>query len=115
MRLELQRAHTEEIRRLQQEVEKERQNDRQELEEEKKQVQQKMEEEKIRLKEQLRKALEEVIRKHASELRHAHALLDAEKKKTEQVRRHGCVHTFHNQMIILISQIFYCLPVVSTL
>ncbi|XP_057187653.1 protein FAM184B isoform X2 [Triplophysa rosa] len=85
MRLELQRAHTEEIRRLQQEVEKERQNDRQELEEEKKQVQQKMEEEKIRLKEQLRKALEEVIRKHASELRHAHALLDAEKKKTEQV------------------------------
>ncbi|XP_073720433.1 protein FAM184B isoform X1 [Misgurnus anguillicaudatus] len=84
MRLELQRAHTEEIRRLQQEVEKERQNDRQELEEEKKQVQQKMDEEKIRLKEQLRKALEEVIRKHASELRHAHAMLDAEKKKTEQ-------------------------------
>lgn len=85
MRLELQRAHTEEIRRLQQEVEKERQNDRQELEEEKKKVQEKMEEEKIRLKEQLRKALEEVIRKHAGELRHAHAMLDAEKKKTEQV------------------------------
>ncbi|XP_077059584.1 protein FAM184B isoform X3 [Siphateles boraxobius] len=84
MRLELQRAHTEEIRRLQQEVESERKNDRQELEEEKKQVQQKMEEEKVRLKEQLRKALEEVIRKHASELRHAHAMLDAEKKKTQQ-------------------------------
>ncbi|XP_051757599.1 protein FAM184B [Ctenopharyngodon idella] len=84
MRLELQRAHTEEIRRLQQEVENERKNDRQELEEEKKQVQQKMEEEKVRLKEQLRKALEEVIRKHASELRHAHAMLDAEKKKTQQ-------------------------------
>ncbi|XP_067297793.1 protein FAM184B isoform X2 [Pseudorasbora parva] len=84
MRLELQRAHTEEIRRLQQEVENERKNDRQELEEEKKNVQQKMEEEKVRLKEQLRKALEEVIRKHASELRHAHAMLDAEKKKTQQ-------------------------------
>lgn len=87
MRLELQRAHTEEIRRLQQEVENERKNDRQELEEEKKQVQQKMEEEKVRLKEQLRKALEEVIRKHASELRHAHAMLDAEKKKTQQVQQ----------------------------
>ncbi|XP_051994081.1 protein FAM184B-like [Xyrauchen texanus] len=85
MRLELQRAHTEEIRRLQQEVESERKNDRQELEEEKKQVQQKMEEEKTRLKEQLRKALEEVIRKHASELRHAYATLDAEKKTTLQV------------------------------
>ncbi|XP_058631729.1 protein FAM184B isoform X2 [Onychostoma macrolepis] len=85
MRLELQRAHTEEIRRLQQEVESERKNDRQELEEEKKQVQQKMEEEKVRLKEQLRKALEEVIRKHASELRQAHAMLDAEKKKTQQI------------------------------
>ncbi|XP_016145042.1 protein FAM184B isoform X2 [Sinocyclocheilus grahami] len=85
MRLELQRAHTEEIRRLQQEVENERKNDRQELEEEKKQVQQKMEEEKVMLKEQLRKALEEVIRKHASELRHAHAMLDAEKKTTQQV------------------------------
>ncbi|KAK7166383.1 hypothetical protein R3I93_006220 [Phoxinus phoxinus] len=84
MRLELQRAHTEEIRRLQQEVESERKSDRQELEEEKKQVQQKMEEEKVRLKEQLRKALEEVIRKHASELRHLHAMLDAEKKKTQQ-------------------------------
>lgn len=84
MRLELQRAHTEEIRRLQQEVENERKNDRQELEEEKKQVQQKMEDEKVRLKEQLRKALEEVIRKHASELRHAHTMLDAEKKKTQQ-------------------------------
>ncbi|XP_042571901.1 protein FAM184B-like isoform X2 [Cyprinus carpio] len=85
MRLELQRAHTEEIRRLQQEVDNERKNDRQELEEEKKQVQQKMEEEKVRLKEQLRKALEEVIRKHASELRHTHAMLDAEKKTTQQV------------------------------
>ncbi|XP_051558302.1 protein FAM184B-like [Myxocyprinus asiaticus] len=85
MRLELQRAHTEEIGRLQQEVEKERKNDRQELEEEKKQVQQKMEEEKTRLKEQLRKALEEVIRKHASELRHAHAMLDGEKKRIQQV------------------------------
>ncbi|KTF88757.1 hypothetical protein cypCar_00019839 [Cyprinus carpio] len=84
MRLELQRAHTEEIRRLQQEVDNERKNDRQELEEEKKQVQQKMEEEKVRLKEQLRKALEEVIRKHASELRHTHAMLDAEKKTTQQ-------------------------------
>ncbi|XP_059409972.1 protein FAM184B isoform X2 [Carassius carassius] len=85
MRLELQRAHIEEIRRLQQEVENERKNDRQELEEEKKEVQQKMEEEKVRLKEQLRKALEEVIRKHASELRQAHAMLDAEKKKTQQI------------------------------
>ncbi|XP_016411200.1 protein FAM184B-like [Sinocyclocheilus rhinocerous] len=85
MRLELQRAHTEEIRRLQQEVENERKNDRQELEEEKKRVQQKMEEEKVRLKEQLRKALEEVIRKHASELRQAHTMLDAEKKKTQQI------------------------------
>ncbi|XP_051982283.1 protein FAM184B-like [Xyrauchen texanus] len=85
MRLELQHAHTEEIGRLQQEVEKERNNDRQELEEEKKQVQQKMEEEKMRLKEQLRKALEEVIRKHASELRHAHAMLDGEKKNMHQV------------------------------
>ncbi|XP_016351311.1 protein FAM184B-like [Sinocyclocheilus anshuiensis] len=65
MRLELQRAHTEEIRRLQQEVENEK--------------------EKVRLKEQLRKALEEVIRKHASELRQAHAMLDAEKKKTQQI------------------------------
>ncbi len=86
MRLELQRAQTEEIRRLQQEVECERKNDRQELEEEKKQVQQKMEEEKVKLKEQLRKALEEVIRKHASELRQAHSMLDAEKKKLQQVR-----------------------------
>ncbi|XP_043094218.1 protein FAM184B isoform X2 [Puntigrus tetrazona] len=85
MRLELQRAHTEEIRRLQQEVDSERKHDRQELEEEKKQVQQKMEEEKVRLKEQLRKALEEVIRKHASELRQAHAMLDTEKKKTQQI------------------------------
>ncbi|XP_052409817.1 protein FAM184B-like [Carassius gibelio] len=85
MRLELQRAHTEEIRRLQQEVDNERENDRQELEEEKKQVQQKMEEEKLRLKEQLGKALEEVIRKHASELRCTQAMLDAEKKTTQQI------------------------------
>uniref|UniRef100_A0AAR2JZB1 Uncharacterized protein n=1 Tax=Pygocentrus nattereri TaxID=42514 RepID=A0AAR2JZB1_PYGNA len=81
MRLELQRAHAEEIRRLHQEVEKERGNDRQELEEEKKRVQHGMEEEKVRLKEQLRKALEEVIRKHASELRQTNASLEVEKKK----------------------------------
>ncbi|TRY81489.1 hypothetical protein DNTS_033318 [Danionella cerebrum] len=87
MRLELQRAHTEEIRRLQQEVENERKNDKLELEEEKQQLQQVMEEEKGRLKEQLRKALEEVIRKHASELRLAHAMLDAEKKKIQQTQK----------------------------
>ncbi|XP_026872353.2 protein FAM184B isoform X2 [Electrophorus electricus] len=73
MRLELQRAHTEEIRRLYQEVEKERGLDRQELEEEK-----------GRLKEQLRKALEEVIRKHASELRQVHTALDSERRTKEQ-------------------------------
>ncbi|KAL7841911.1 hypothetical protein SRHO_G00256020 [Serrasalmus rhombeus] len=84
MRLELQRAHAEEIRRLHQEVEKERGNDRQELEEEKKRVQHGMEEEKVRLKEQLRKALEEVIRKHASELRQTNASLEVEKKKCQQ-------------------------------
>ncbi|KAI4879844.1 hypothetical protein NFI96_027526 [Prochilodus magdalenae] len=85
MRLELQRAHAEEIRRLHQEVEKERGNDKQELEEEKKRLQQRMDEEKVRLKEQLRKALEEVIRKHASELRQTNAALDEERKKGQQL------------------------------
>ncbi|XP_030644187.1 protein FAM184B [Chanos chanos] len=83
-RSELQRAHVEEIRRLQQEVEKERESEKQEVEEEKRRVQQKMEEEKVRLKEQLKKALEEVIRKHGNELRHAHAMLDVERKRAQQ-------------------------------
>lgn len=81
MRLELQRAHAEEIQRLHQEVEKERLNDKQELEEEKKRVLKNMEEEKVHLKEKLRKALEELICKHASELRQTQASLENERKQ----------------------------------
>ncbi|KAK2865665.1 hypothetical protein Q7C36_001721 [Tachysurus vachellii] len=87
MRLELQRAHAEEIQRLHQEVEKERSNYRQELEEEKKRVQKNMEEEKVRLKEKLRKALEELICKHASELRQTQALLENERKQSEEYKK----------------------------
>ncbi|XP_053475052.1 protein FAM184B isoform X2 [Ictalurus furcatus] len=87
MRLELQRAHSEEIQRLHQEVEKERSNDKQELEEEKKRVQNMMEEEKVRLKEKLRKALEELICKHASELRQTQASLENERKQAEEYRK----------------------------
>ncbi|KAF4071543.1 hypothetical protein AMELA_G00274530 [Ameiurus melas] len=87
MRLELQRAHSEEIQRLHQEVEKERSNDKQELEEEKKRVQKMMEEEKVRLKEKLRKALEELICKHASELRQTQASLENERKQAEECRK----------------------------
>ncbi|GAA6072429.1 protein FAM184B isoform X1, partial [Tachysurus ichikawai] len=86
MRLELQRAHAEEIQRLHQEVEKERSNYRQELEEEKKRVQKNMEEEKVRLKEKLRKALEELICKHASELRQTQASLENERKQAEEYK-----------------------------
>ncbi|XP_027030231.2 protein FAM184B isoform X1 [Tachysurus fulvidraco] len=87
MRLELQRAHAEEIQRLHQEVEKERSNYRQELEEEKKRVQKNMEEEKVRLKEKLRKALEELICKHASELRQTQASLENERKQAEEYKK----------------------------
>lgn len=83
MRLELQRAHAEEIQRLHQEVEKERLNDKQELEEEKKRVLKNMEEEKVHLKEKLRKALEELICKHASELRQTQASLENERKQVK--------------------------------
>ncbi|KAK3507438.1 hypothetical protein QTP70_020628 [Hemibagrus guttatus] len=87
MRLELQRAHAEEIQRLHQEVEKERSNYKQELEEEKKRVQNNMEEEKVRLKEKLRKALEELICKHASELRQTQASLENERKQAEECKK----------------------------
>lgn len=85
MRLELQRAHAEEVQRLRQEVEKEKEQGRDEVEEEKKGVNQHMEEERRRLREQLKRALEEVIRKHAAEMRQASAALDAEKKRGQQV------------------------------
>ncbi|KAG7314032.1 hypothetical protein KOW79_022528 [Hemibagrus wyckioides] len=87
MRLELQRAHAEEIQRLHQEVEKERSNYKQELEEEKKRVHNNMEEEKVRLKEKLRKALEELICKHASELRQTQASLENERKQAEECKK----------------------------
>lgn len=83
MRLELQRAHAEEIQRLHQEVLKERSNDKQDLEEEKKQMQTYLEEEKVRLKEKLRKALEELICKHAIELRQTQASLENERKQVQ--------------------------------
>lgn len=81
MRLELQCAHAEEIHRLCQEMEKERSNDKQELEEKRKLMQKNMEEEKGHLKEKLRKALEELICKHASELRQTQASLENERKQ----------------------------------
>ncbi|XP_063075649.1 protein FAM184B isoform X2 [Engraulis encrasicolus] len=84
MRLELQRAHAEEVQRLRQEVEKEKEQGREEVEEEKRGVHQHMEEERRRLREQLKRALEEVIRKHAAEMRQANAALDAEKKRGQQ-------------------------------
>lgn len=85
IRLELQRAHAEEIQRLHHEMEKERSNDKQELEEERKRVQKNMEEEKVRLKEKLRKALEELICKHASELRQTQASLEDERMQVHQL------------------------------
>ncbi|XP_062864671.1 protein FAM184B isoform X2 [Trichomycterus rosablanca] len=84
MRLELQRAHAEEIKRLHQEVEKERRSIRQELEEERKQVHRTAEEEKVRLKDKLRKALEELNRRHANELHQARAAADGEKNQAEE-------------------------------
>ncbi|XP_041950078.1 protein FAM184B isoform X1 [Alosa sapidissima] len=84
MRLELQRAHAEEVQRLRQEVEQEKEQGREEVEEEKRGVHQHMEEERRRLREQLKRALEEVIRKHTAEMRQASASLDAEKKRGQQ-------------------------------
>ncbi|XP_062376521.1 protein FAM184B [Sardina pilchardus] len=84
MRLELQRAHAEEVQRLRQEVEQEKEQGREEVEEQKRGVHQHMEEERRRLREQLKRALEEVIRKHAGEMRQASASLDAEKKRAQQ-------------------------------
>nr|XP_023654922.1 protein FAM184B isoform X1 [Paramormyrops kingsleyae] len=61
-RQELQRAHAEELRRLRQQTEEER----------------------ARLRDQLRKGLEEVMRKHAGELRTAQASAEAERKKAQK-------------------------------
>ncbi|XP_076150172.1 protein FAM184B [Alosa pseudoharengus] len=92
MRLELQRAHAEEVQRLRQEVEQEKEQGREEVEEEKRGVHQHMEEERRHLREQLKRALEEVIRKHTAEMRQASASLDAEKKRgqqAEELRKRG--------------------------
>lgn len=97
MRLELQHAHAEEIQRLHQEVEKERSNDKQELEVEKKRMQKNMEEEKVHLKEKLRKALEELICKHASELRQTQAALENEKKQVQQLDMCNQLMTTYNR------------------
>lgn len=105
MRLELQRAHSEEIQRLHQEVEKERSNDKQELEEEKKRVQNMMEEEKVRLKEKLRKALEELICKHASELRQTQASLENERKQVRQLDL--CSQKFWQHTKAIFGQLLY--------
>lgn len=85
MRRELQCAHAEEIRRLHQEVEKERSIDKQELEKEKKIIQKNIEEEKVHLNEKLRKALEELICKHASEVHQTQASLENERKQVQQL------------------------------
>lgn len=86
MRLELQRAHGEEMKRLHQEVEKERRSIRQELEEERRQLHTSAEEEKIRLKEKLKKALEELNRRHSSELHQARTMADTQRKQVQRVR-----------------------------
>ncbi|XP_048851779.1 protein FAM184B isoform X2 [Brienomyrus brachyistius] len=78
-RQELQRAHAEELRRLRQQTEEER----------------------ARLRDQLRKGLEEVMRKHAGELRTAQASADAERKKAQKVGRRraaGCMRQGELQM-----------------